>query len=136
MPRRLTPSRRGSALAGLAVVTAALLAFHGAVPNRVGRVGSLLESFLPWLGLVVVGLSVVALLCRSALALLALLLPVAAWTHLFGGLLLPGPQPGRPALLVVQHNVGDENPDPAGTARTLTASGPDLTALGEMVTGT
>ncbi|WP_158101789.1 endonuclease/exonuclease/phosphatase family protein [Streptomyces pharetrae] len=135
VPRRLTPSRRGSALAGLAVVTAALLAFHGAVPNRVGRVGSLLESFLPWLGLVAVGLSVVALLCRSALALLALLLPVAAWTHLFGGLLLPGPQPGRPALLVVQHNVGDENPDPAGTARALAAAGPDLIALEELVPG-
>jgi len=128
-------SRRGSALAGLAALTAALLVFHRAVPNRVGRLGSLLESFLPWLGLVVVVSFVVALLFRSALALLALLLPVAAWTHLFGGLLPPGPQPERAALLVVQHNVSDENPDPAGTARALAAAGPDLVALEELVPG-
>ncbi|WP_445526752.1 endonuclease/exonuclease/phosphatase family protein [Streptomyces cyslabdanicus] len=120
-------------LAAFAVLTAGLLAFHRAVPNSVGRVGSLLEAFLPWLGLVVVVLFALALLRRSAVALVALLLPVAAWTYLFGGLLLPGTAPGARHLVVVQHNVSDENADPAGTARALADAGPDLIALEELV---
>ncbi|MFI0778025.1 endonuclease/exonuclease/phosphatase family protein [Streptomyces sp. NPDC021212] len=122
---------RGRVLAGLAALTAGLLAFHRAVPNSVGRLGSLLEAFLPWLGLVVVVLFGLALLRRSATALLALLLPVAAWTYVFGGLLLPGETKGD--LLVVQHNVSDENTDPAGTARALAGAEPDLIALEELV---
>jgi vancomycin resistance protein VanJ len=124
---------RGRVLAGVAVVTALLLSFHGAVPNGVGGLGSLLETFLPWLGVVVVVLLVLALVRRSALALLALLLPVAAWTHIFGGLLLPAPEPGPGDLVVVQHNVSDENTDPAGTARALVRAEPDLVALEELV---
>ncbi|GGQ06363.1 hypothetical protein GCM10010266_32290 [Streptomyces griseomycini] len=126
---------RGRVIAGLAAVTAGLLAFHRTVPNSVGRVGSLLESFLPWLGLVVVALLGLALLRRSATALVALLLPVAAWTYLFGGLVLPGDGPGTRDLVVVQHNVSDENPDPAGTARALADARPDLIALQELVPG-
>ncbi|MFF8555716.1 endonuclease/exonuclease/phosphatase family protein [Streptomyces sp. NPDC015501] len=125
--------RRGRAVAGTAVVAAGILAFHRAVPNTPGRVGSLLESFLPWLGVVVALLSAVALVRRSAVALVAVLLPVAAWAHLFGGLLLPGPGGGGRELVVVQHNVGDENRDPAGTARTLIGAGADLVALEELV---
>jgi vancomycin resistance protein VanJ len=124
---------RGRVLAGAAVVTALLLSFHRAVPNGVGGLGSLLESFLPWLGVVVVVLLVLALVRRSALALTALLLPVAAWTYLFGGLLLPAPEPGPDDLVVVQHNVSDENGDPAGTARALVRAEPDLVALEELV---
>ncbi|WP_370268752.1 endonuclease/exonuclease/phosphatase family protein [Streptomyces sp. V4I8] len=124
---------RGRVLAALAVLTAGLLAFHRAVPNTVGRTGSLLEAFLPWLGAVVVVLLGLALLRRSAVALVALLLPVAAWTYLFGGLLLPAPKPGARDLVVVQHNVSDENGDPAGTARALADAEPDLIALEELV---
>ncbi|WP_407676005.1 endonuclease/exonuclease/phosphatase family protein [Peterkaempfera bronchialis] len=124
---------RGRVLAAFAVLTAGLLAFHRAVPNSVGRLGSLLEAFLPWLGLVVVVLLGLALLRRSAIALVALLLPVAAWTYLFGGLLLPGARSGPYDLVVVQHNVSDENADPAGTAHALAGAGSDLIALEEVV---
>ncbi|MGW3917811.1 endonuclease/exonuclease/phosphatase family protein, partial [Streptomyces sp. NPDC005070] len=120
-------------LAASAVLTATLSAFHGAVPDSPGHLGSLLESFLPWSGLVIVVLLVLALLRRSLLALLALLLPVAAWTHLFGGLLLPEAKPGAHDLVVVQHNAGDENTDPAGTARSLADAEPDLIALEELL---
>ncbi|MEV5315029.1 endonuclease/exonuclease/phosphatase family protein [Streptomyces sp. NPDC052610] len=132
-PRWAWRRRPGRVLAALSVLTAALPACHRAVPNRVGRLGSLLESFLPWLGLLVVLLFVLALLRRSALALLAVLLPVAAWTHLFAGLLLPAARPGPHDLVVVQHNVSDENPDPEGTARALADAGPDLIALQELL---
>ncbi|MFD3531396.1 endonuclease/exonuclease/phosphatase family protein [Streptomyces sp. NPDC058664] len=124
---------RGRVPAAFAVLTAGLLAFHRALPNSVGRLGSLLEAFLPWLGLAVVVLFGLALLRRSAIALVALLLPTAVWTYLFSGLLLPGGKPGAHDLLVVQHNVSDENPDPAGTALALADAGPDLIALQELV---
>ncbi|WP_435859911.1 endonuclease/exonuclease/phosphatase family protein [Streptomyces narbonensis] len=119
--------------AACAVLTAGLLTFHRAVPNSVGRLGSLLEAFLPWLGLMVVALFGLALLRRSVTVLAALLLPTAAWTHLLGGLLLPGVKPGTHDLVVVQHNVSDENPDPAGTALALIDADPDLIALQELV---
>ncbi|MFJ8250131.1 endonuclease/exonuclease/phosphatase family protein [Streptomyces sp. NPDC094466] len=109
------------------------MAFHRGVPNAVGRVGSLVESFLPWAGVVVVLLLVLALVRRSAVALVAVLLPVGVWVHLFGGLLLPGAEGRGRELVVVQHNVSDENPDPAGTARALVGTGADLVALEELV---
>lgn len=124
---------RGRVIAVLALLTALLLAFPGVVPNRPGHLGSLLEAFLPWLGLAVVPLLTAALLRRSATALLSLCLPVAAWAYAFGGLFLAAPEPGERDLVVVQHNVSDVNTDPAGTARTLAGAGPDLIALEELV---
>ena len=59
------------------------------------------------------------------------MLPAAAWAVLFGGLLLPA-DPGGYDLTVLQHNVSDENPDPAGTARALAQAGADLIALEEL----
>ncbi|WP_326789492.1 endonuclease/exonuclease/phosphatase family protein [Streptomyces sp. NBC_00151] len=132
-PRDRSSWTRGRVLAALAVFTAVLVTFHRLVPNTPGHLGSLLESFLPWSGLVIMVLLVLALLRRSALALVALLLPTAAWTYLFGGLLLPGAQPGAHDLVVVQHNAGDENTDPAGTARSLADAEPDLIALEELL---
>lgn len=125
--------RRGWVVAALAVVVAGVLAFHRVVPNRPGRVGSLLESFLPWAGVLVVVLLIGALVRRSAVALVALLLPVGVWVHLFGGLLLPAEEAGGQQLVVVQHNVSDENRDPAGTARALIEADADLVALEELV---
>ncbi|MFI6333480.1 endonuclease/exonuclease/phosphatase family protein [Streptomyces sp. NPDC050535] len=123
--------RRGRVVALLAVLVALLLVFPSVVPNTPGRLGSLLETFLPWLGLTVPVLLAVAVLRRSFVALIASLVPVAAWTSLFGGLLLPGHDPAA-QVTAVQHNVSDENPDPAGTARSLAGTGADLIALEEL----
>ncbi|MGW6585096.1 endonuclease/exonuclease/phosphatase family protein [Streptomyces globisporus] len=126
--------RRGWVLAGVAVVVGGVLGFHHLVPNWPGRMGSLLESFLPWGGVLVVVLLVVALVRRSAVALVALLLPVGLWVDTFGGLLLPREESGGGReLVVVQHNVSDENRDPAGTARALIDAEADLVALEELV---
>jgi vancomycin resistance protein VanJ len=53
------------------------------------------------------------------------------WAGVFGGALLPAAD-GTHHLVAVQHNVSDENPDPAGTARVLRAAGPDLIGLQEV----
>ncbi|WP_240803662.1 endonuclease/exonuclease/phosphatase family protein [Streptomyces sp. A0592] len=128
---RATGGARGRVLTPLALLTAAVLMFHSAVPNTVGRLGSLVEAFLPWLGLVVALLLTAALVRRSAVAVVALLLPALAWLGQFGGLLLPA-EHGAHHLTVVQHNVSDENPDPAGTASALAAAAPELVALEEV----
>ncbi|MER6120821.1 endonuclease/exonuclease/phosphatase family protein [Streptomyces sp. NPDC001743] len=124
---------RGRVVAVLALLTALLLVFPGVVPDRPGNLGSLLEVFLPWLGLAVVPLLAGALVRRSVTALLSLLLPCAAWAYAFGGLFLAAPEAGPRDLVVVQHNVSDVNRDPAGTARALAEAGPDLIALEELV---
>ena len=126
-----SPWARGRVVASLAVLTAALLAFHSAVPNTAVRLGSLLETFLPWLGLAVPLLLVLALLRRSAIALVALLLPAAVWGGLFGGRMTAGDR-GAHDIMAVQHNVSDVNADPSGTARALIEAGPDLIALEEL----
>ncbi|MET8001397.1 endonuclease/exonuclease/phosphatase family protein [Nonomuraea glycinis] len=125
--------KSGRILAVLAVLVAGLLVFPHVVPNIVGNLGSLLETFLPWLGLAVPVLLGLALLRRSALGAAAVALPATAWAVLFGGLLLPTDPGAAHDLTVLQHNVDDENPDPAGTARALAAAGADLIALEELI---
>lgn len=123
--------RRGWIIAVVAVLTAALLAFHSSVPNSVGNLGSLLETFLPWLGLAVPVLLALALVRRSATALIAVLLPAVVWLNLFGGL-LTDKSTGRGDFTVLTHNVAAANPDPAGTVRMLTGSGAQIVALEEL----
>ncbi|MFE1948397.1 endonuclease/exonuclease/phosphatase family protein [Streptomyces massasporeus] len=110
---------------------AGLLALHSAVPNGVGRLGSLLETFLPWLGAAVPVFGCLALLGRSRAGLLACLAPVAVWLWMFGGMWFSSP-PAASDLTVVQHNVADDNADPAGTARALLASRAGLIAVEEL----
>ncbi|MGW4894485.1 endonuclease/exonuclease/phosphatase family protein [Kitasatospora sp. NPDC004240] len=129
--RGATTWRRGLAVAVLALLTAALLVFHADVPNDVGNLGSLLETFLPWLGLAVPVLLVPALLRRSATALIALLLPTVLWFNLFGGL-LSDKSGGTADWRVVSHNVAAGNTDPQGTVKLLKASGAQIVALQEL----
>ncbi|WP_407696646.1 endonuclease/exonuclease/phosphatase family protein [Streptantibioticus cattleyicolor] len=104
---------------------------HAAVPNTVGNLGSLLETFLPWVGLAVPVLLVCALLRRSATALAALLVPAVVWLNLFGGLIADKSVTGG-NLTVVTHNVNAGNPDPAATAKDVAAAGADVVALEEL----
>ncbi|MDH2392529.1 endonuclease/exonuclease/phosphatase family protein [Streptomyces sp. HNM0663] len=123
----------GRPTAAASACVALLLAWPSAVPNTPGRLGSLLETFLPWLGLATPVLLGLALLRRSATALLAAVLAVAVWLAVFGRLLLPaGGDGGRYELTAVQHNVSDENSDPRGAARALRSAGPQLVALEEV----
>ncbi|HEY8480313.1 MAG TPA: endonuclease/exonuclease/phosphatase family protein [Spirillospora sp.] len=123
--------RRGPVVAALAVLLGLLLALHGLIPNRVGNIGSLVETFLPWFGMFVPVLLAGAVWRRSASAAVAVLFPVVAWLGHFGGLLPDKSHPGGD-LTVASHNVGAANPDPVGTARALAGSGADLLALQEL----
>ncbi|NUT34380.1 MAG: hypothetical protein HOV79_15025 [Hamadaea sp.] len=123
--------RRGLGLAALALLLGLVIALHAHIPNRIGNVGSLAETFLPWSGLAIPALLVGALWRRSAITLAALLVPVVAWANLFGGQFVGNADTGGD-LVVAEHNVGAGNPDPAGTARDLATSGADVLALVEV----
>lgn len=123
--------RRGIVTAAVAVLLALIMLFHAQIPNDIGNLGSLTETFLPWLGLLVPVLLVVAVVRKSATALIALLLPVIVWLNAFGGLLTDKSAKGGD-LTVATHNVNAENADPAGTARDVAASGADVVALEEL----
>ncbi|NEA53258.1 hypothetical protein G3I60_03510 [Streptomyces sp. SID13666] len=122
--------KRGLVLAALALLLGLLMLLHAKIPNRTVGLGSLVETFLPWFGGFIPLLLAGALWRRSASAVVALLLPVTMWLTLFGGMLVDKSHSGSD-LTVVSHNVGADNPDPAGTARDLAASGADLLALEE-----
>ncbi|WUN35636.1 endonuclease/exonuclease/phosphatase family protein [Kitasatospora sp. NBC_00315] len=127
---RPEPWKRGPVLATLALLLGLLMLLHARIPNT-GGLGSLMETFLPWFGLLVPVLLAGALWRRSASAVAALLLPVTVWLSLFGEVLADKSHPGGD-LTVVSHNVGAGNSDPAGTARDLAASGADVLALEEI----
>jgi vancomycin resistance protein VanJ len=125
------PWKRGLVLAALALLLGLFMLLHAKIPNRIGNLGSLVETVLPWFGLFIPVLLAGALLRRSASAVAALLLPVMVWLGLFGGLLSDKSHPGAD-FTVASHNVGADNPDPAGTARDLAVAGADVLALVEL----
>jgi vancomycin resistance protein VanJ len=125
---------RGDYLLGAAgLVVAAILVHPGLLPGGPLRLGSLAETFRPWLAALSLPLALAALWRRTPAAWIAALLPAAAWTAVYGGALFSGPDRSPYDLTVVQHNLSDVNPDPAGTARTLLAAGADLIAVQELL---
>lgn len=137
--RRLTSDRgiwrRGILLALCSVLLTLVMVFHAEIPNAIGNLGSLIETFLPWFGVLVPLLLVLGLVRRSATALIALVLPVAVWFNLFGGLLFADKSGTGGDLTVATHNVNAGNPDPAGTAQQVAGSGADVVALQELPGG-
>ena len=125
------PNPADLVLAASALLLGLLMALHALIPNRIGGLGSLVETFLPWFGLAVPVLLAGALWRRSATAVVALLVPALVWLNLFGGQLVDTSRT-EGALTVVSHNVGAGNPDPVGTAADLVASGADVLALQEV----
>ncbi|MEU9376471.1 endonuclease/exonuclease/phosphatase family protein [Streptomyces sp. NPDC048255] len=126
--------RRGILLAACSLLLALVMIFRAKLPNDVGNLGSLTETFLPWLGLAVPLLLAGALFRRSATALIAVLLPAVVWVNLFGGLVTDKSGPGG-NLVVATHNVDADNPDPKGTAESVAKSGADVLALTELKSG-
>ncbi|WP_435845588.1 endonuclease/exonuclease/phosphatase family protein [Streptomyces erythrochromogenes] len=122
---------RGSLIAAGAACAALLMALHARIPNGPVNLGSLFQTFLPWAGLSVPVLLAAAAARRSRLAAVAVLAPLAVWGLLFGGT-LADKRSGSGNFTVVSHNVDEDNPDPARTARALAASGADVLALEEM----
>ncbi|MFD7258458.1 endonuclease/exonuclease/phosphatase family protein [Streptomyces sp. NPDC059874] len=121
----------------MAVLATLLMLLADRIPNRAVNLGSFVQTFLPWSGIAVLVLGGLALLRRSRLALVAVLVPALVWAFLYAGTFTDRADAtagaGTGTLTVVTHNVDDENPDPVGTARALAATGAQLIALEELV---
>ncbi|SDK16935.1 endonuclease/exonuclease/phosphatase family protein [Streptomyces indicus] len=122
------PARLTTVLALLCLVAAVVIASPAVVPNAGPRLGSLTETFRPWLGLVVPLVLLVALLRRSLATALAALVPAVVWLGVFAG----SPDEEAYDIEVVQHNVSDTHPDPARVARQLLDRNAALIALQEV----
>ncbi|WP_406412308.1 endonuclease/exonuclease/phosphatase family protein [Streptomyces halstedii] len=127
--------RRGIVLALCSVLLTLVMVLHAKIPNTIGNTGSLIETFLPWFGLFVPPLLLLGLLRRSATAVIALILPVAVWLNLFGGLLFAEKSGTGGNFTVATHNVNAGNPDPAGTAQQIAGADADVVALQELPDG-
>ena len=114
------PWKRGPVLAALALILALVMLLHAEIPNWGWNLGSLVETVLPWFGLLIPVVLAGALWRRSASALVAMVLSAVVWLSLFGGVLSDKSRTGG-FLTVVSENVDACNPDPAGTARDLAA---------------
>ncbi|OKJ39990.1 endonuclease/exonuclease/phosphatase family protein [Streptomyces sp. CB01580] len=130
-----TAARRGRRTAAAAVVTGIVMFAAARLPSGPGNLVNLLQTFLPWLGLSVPLLLVLAAVRRAPAAAVAALVPAVTWCFLFGGLLTDKRADGGDMTMVSQ-NVHDANPDPRGTARALAASGAELLALQELTSRT
>ncbi|MFI6522844.1 endonuclease/exonuclease/phosphatase family protein [Spirillospora sp. NPDC050679] len=132
-PARRPPasSRRGAVIAAASVVLALLLAGHRLVP---GNAGTLLDTALPWLGLLVPVLLLAAAARRARLGAAAAALPAAVWLALFGTAFVPGGG-GPYDVRAVSQNMYAANPSPAATAARLIGTKADLLALQEMPSG-
>ncbi|MBE1874589.1 endonuclease/exonuclease/phosphatase family protein [Myceligenerans pegani] len=128
--RRGTVWSRGLLLAAAQLVLAAALLFRDQLPGALG-LASLVASILPWLGALAALLLLLGLARRSATATLAFLLPAAAWGWVLWPRLTAEPVP-RDDLIVVQHNVSDDNRDIAGTVGVLLAARPHVVVLEEV----
>ncbi|MFD5088210.1 endonuclease/exonuclease/phosphatase family protein [Kitasatospora sp. NPDC058201] len=123
--------RRGRLIAGAAAVLAALTGLNPWLPNGPVNLASLWQTVLPWSGLGIMVLLLLAALRRSAAAAVATLLPALVWSVLFAPALLDK-RTGGGDFTIVSHNVNEDNPDPARTARALAVSGADVVAVEEL----
>jgi vancomycin resistance protein VanJ len=113
------------------LILAAMLLAHRFIPNRWYNLGSLIETFLPWFGLLIPPLIVLAAVRRKPLAILVALLPGLVWLKLYAGL-LPDKADGEGEFRVLAHNINAENTAPEATAEALLGAEADVLALVEV----
>jgi len=101
------------------------------IPDVFGS-ASLVETFLPWLGVVVLLLGLVAILRLSLFAGLAVAAAAAVWAVAFVPALLPGMRAGSAAITIASENIHADNARAADIARDLADHDPDVIALQEL----
>lgn len=122
---------RGIVTGLLALMVGALLLWHGLLPNIVGS-ASLIETFLPWLGGVILLLGIASLLRLSLFGGLCVAAAAAVWGSMFLPAILPGMHAGAPSLTVASENIHAQNTAAGAIAKDLADRAPDVIALQEL----
>ncbi len=128
---RAARGTRGIAVGVLALLVGALILWHGLLPD-VGGGASLIETFLPWLGGIILVLGVAALLRFSLVGGLCVAVAAAIWSLTFGPSMLPGMATGATSLTVASENIHAQNAAAGAIAADLAAKHPDVIALQEV----
>ncbi|GAA3588037.1 endonuclease/exonuclease/phosphatase family protein [Klugiella xanthotipulae] len=138
-PASLPRSRRGRASAWFVVIVSlALLAVF--IGHRVirGTLGTVVAAALPWLGLLLPVLLLVALVARRPRAALVVLAPAVAWSLIFVPHLVPLTPPTTAApsgtIVAASQNVEVSSGTAAESALGLVDAGADVIALVELST--
>ncbi|WP_232805776.1 endonuclease/exonuclease/phosphatase family protein [Glycomyces xiaoerkulensis] len=108
-----------------------MMLLHRFIPNRWYNLGSLIETFLPWFGLFIPPLIVLAALRRRPLAIVVALLPALVWLKLYAGV-FPDKTDGSGSFRVLAHNVNAANHQTVATAEALLEADADVVALVEL----
>lgn len=122
---------RGLVIGLLALLVGALLLWHHLLPNIAGS-ASLIETFLPWLGGVILLLGIAALLRLSLFGALCVAAAAAVWATMFVPTLLPSMHAGAPSLTVASENIHAQNSAAGSIAKDLAGRAPDVIALQEL----
>lgn len=125
---------RGIVIGLLALLVGALLLWHGLLPN-IGGTASLIETFLPWLGGVILLLGIASLLRLSLFGGLCVAAAATVWGSIFLPTLLPGMHAGAPSLTIASENIHAENSAAGSIAKDLADRAPDVIALQELDAG-
>ncbi|PRB38974.1 hypothetical protein CQ020_20140 [Arthrobacter sp. MYb23] len=139
--RRRRPRARDWVAGAFAGVFTVLLFGHGLVPEDHGM-ALVIESFLPWLGVITAVLLVVALLSKAWFGVIPAAAALLAWCVVFLPVLMTGVGPVSAAdtteegaangLTVATQNLRAGNPDPGAAAEKLLESGADVVVLQEL----
>ncbi|MDR6988489.1 vancomycin resistance protein VanJ [Paenarthrobacter nitroguajacolicus] len=138
--RRRRPRARDWVVGIAAGSLMALIFGHGLVPEAQGA-ALVIESFLPWLGLVVVALLIEALLSRAWTGSIPAAAALVSWCLVFLPIMATGAGPASAAVAsgetgsgwsVVTQNLRAGNPDASEAVEKLITSGADVVVLQEL----
>ncbi|RJL31269.1 endonuclease/exonuclease/phosphatase family protein [Bailinhaonella thermotolerans] len=122
---------RGPLIGVVAGLLTLVLVGHGMLPALNG-VTTVIESFLPWLGLLVPVLLAAAIHARSGAALAIVAVSALVWGVMFVPDMLRGERGGPYDVRVATVNVGAGNKDPRATVRAVAQDKPDILAVQEI----
>lgn len=113
------------------ILYAAFLLLHELLPTRMGF-ALVVETILPWTGVVLALVLLMALIRFSWLSAVGFLVPALVWAGMFGPALLPNEDSGESDITVATHNVGARMPEPTAAAQTLIERDPDIVTIQEL----
>ncbi len=109
----------------------ALLLLHHLIPTTRG-LALIVESVLPWTGILVVFLLILGLIRFSVWSVIGVVIPALVWGSMFGMYLKPANEPDHTDILVATQNVGARLPQPSATALNIIEHKPDIVTLQEI----
>jgi vancomycin resistance protein VanJ len=130
---RRSPMRRqtSTAIAVVACLAVTFLVLHRLLPDA-GGIGSLLETWLPWVGVPVGVLLVAALIVHTRRAVIATLAAALVWTALYGPALLPRGSSAPQQLRVFSEDVNGKAQEATDSGSMALAQRADVVALEDM----